>query len=99
MKTTHTPGPWVTNQGSVIAKNALKVYSIEICDPSAGVNGIGKLLPIDEREANAALIAAAPDLLAALEWAEAMILQHCKNEDGQTPDVEPIRAAIAKARG
>lgn len=51
-------------------------------------------------EANARLIAAAPDMLAALQWAfRCWETGAWKNEDGQTPDIEPIKAAIAKATG
>lgn len=53
-----------------------------------------------EAEANARLIAAAPDMLAALLRAE-MFLSGFEDDDMQdvTSDLQAIRAAIAKARG
>lgn len=47
-----------------------------------------------EQQANAALIAAAPDLLAVLKLA----LDIIENDDGCAHGLEPIRAAIAKAQ-
>lgn len=48
-----------------------------------------------EVAANAALVGAAPDLLANLEWAEKFI----SGLVGGCAQVESIRAAIAKAKG
>jgi hypothetical protein len=52
-------------------------------------------------EANARLIAAAPDLLAALEYAAAELESMNKTlgwKDGEWPSVTQARAAIAKAK-
>jgi len=39
------------------------------------------------------------ELLAALQWAVKCVETGAwKNEDGETPDIEPTRVAIAKAR-
>jgi hypothetical protein len=61
----------------------------------------------DEADANARLIAAAPELLAALEWTTdrfAAAVQHDKAENeladcGHCGVIEEARAAIRKARG
>lgn len=45
--------------------------------------------------ADTRLIAAAPDLYEALEWAERLLSNHSVHED----DLPPIQAALAKARG
>lgn len=78
----HTPGPWFYAES-------------EVGTPFVDSESVGDLsavaLPLDEQKANAHLIAAAPDLLEALEdllpW-----LEDARMADG-------ARAAIAKARG
>jgi len=98
----HTPGPWIANLWS---HQDLRGYSF---------SASGFLLPLDtatgdieEAEANACLIAAVTDLLAAAElvlaWYEAED-DHSKADFYQRMqmcrDAEiAIRAAIAKARG
>lgn len=94
-ETNHTPGPW---------------HVVKTCDPSAlwhlAICGLRSttdtrtttIAMIRDSEANARLIAAAPELLEALE---ALVVQ----EDWHGEDVPPespigkARAAIAKARG
>lgn len=58
MTTTHTPGPWMADSHypSVSAPTS---PNLSLCNDHA--------IPMSERIANARLIAAAPDLLAALE--------------------------------
>ena len=76
----HTPGPW-------------KAYGTWV---NAGDDGNGPLVADCERDDDAELIAAAPDLLAALEtaWHCSGIIDHC---DQACRD--QIAGAIAKARG
>lgn len=97
MSAKHTPGPWH------LAKETTRgqfVRDYRIRDKADGL--IATLGPVDQ-DANAALIAAAPDLLAALE-----ALDFCL--DSTTPEMqramalirparEQAKAAIAKARG
>lgn len=89
MKTTHTPGPWdmMTAGG--------KQYVVG----NKGNHGVAQIHGVDETkiQANARLIAAAPELLAALEdllaWAN---LSYSQNQ--QTIQVrDQARAAITKA--
>lgn len=99
----HTPGPWAQShrkqpnggyvtqvyceKGETIA--SLAWYPVEMGD---GITGTS-------REANARLIAAAPDLLLALDD---LLFAYCDpgNQGGDHDDkVEAARAAIAKARG
>ena len=78
----HTPGPWTYEQ---ISNNA---YVID-------ENGSAVMLyrnPDDEMKANARLIAAAPELLEALEWA-------VDNPHDDAYWISQARAAIAKAKG
>lgn len=90
----HTPGPWKVNGDSVRGPKGNTIaecmgYSAQAEDESQKAQG--------GRESNAALIAAAPDLLATLQrWAT-----YC--EANSLPDVQGIACdtfqAIAKAEG
>ena len=108
----HTPAPWIFREelGTVNAtdKEHSKdgIARIEVCDPSEGQTWNGGLLPIDEREANARLIAAAPELLAALIDARSIIEVLKRTlplsdliEIAPLSQIDAIDAAIAKANG
>lgn len=85
----HTPGPWKTGYA----------FWDETGDVAYVLEGV--------KEANAAdcrLIGAAPDLLAALEAAKRVIFSWhgpdaWETYDAQAPEMAPINAAIAKAKG
>lgn len=91
-QTTHTPGPWSLRMTGW-QTNPAAIYSPRrpgavACIPAR------TSVPLDEQSANARLIAAAPDLLAALEellpmWSSGI----------DEPWVERARNAIAKAKG
>ncbi len=86
----HTPGPWKAERhdaaGSIIIDGA-GPHNVGI----ATVNRYER----HDVEANARLIAAAPDLLAACEYALAwMEARECHSEDSYA-----LRETIAKARG
>ncbi|MHC3750731.1 hypothetical protein ACYKDZ_17825 [Stutzerimonas stutzeri] len=97
--TKHTPGPWLVEGRTVYALN------------DDGYNRFSALVqdahtPGDELEANARLIAAAPDLLEAaelaLEVAEGWIHDQLDGTGiaGEAlGKLDSVRAAIAKARG
>lgn len=107
MNNQHTPGPWFDYQGEIIARDSAKF----ICDPYAGAaepsdeSQPRHSLPIDERAANARLIAAAPELLEALCVALPFVEDALQfNEEDFKPGfvaekVAQVRAAIAKAQG
>ena len=81
----HTTGPWISSAGMIVSKADHKAI--------AGIAGTNP-----NRDANARLIAAAPDLLKAAERGMAVL------RDGATiPQLEAwrdfARAAIAKAKG
>jgi hypothetical protein len=86
--TKHTPGPWVAIDHEIFADN----QSRNIADVWISFANIED----EEAKANARLIAAAPDLLEALEafaeYAE-------KGTWGSLDPVTQARAAIAKAKG
>ena len=102
MKTQHTPGPWLVNYAE--DRFDSKRSTIEIVDGSydslnheqgplvlARINVIPFAPHMDEPLANARLIAAAPDLLLALER-----LVHPMADD---EDLSYARDCIANARG
>ena len=98
--TEHTPGPWRAFRG-----DRLTAHADDWCasaGPTMICSGIGFN---DEAEANARLIAAAPDLLAALEEAlselETIDMNLLEGRDTYVSDtrMERIRAAITAARG
>jgi hypothetical protein len=98
MNTEHTPGPWRVGNGSFVISD----------HPAPGITGSddvhhygGHLICESVSQANARLIAAAPDLLEALKILSdypisgGYALGPCISEC----DMQEIRAAIAKAEG
>ena len=96
----HTPGPWVfvADDYNVKDDSGEHIGSIKSMDGwyICAVDGIGRQT---EASANARLIAAAPDLLAALEDAHWALVHHPGGDDRAEADVKVARAAIAAARG
>jgi hypothetical protein len=97
----HTPGPWivhpyVTTIGPHALNKALDVGPAgrAVCTV---IGEFEKAVPGGEAEANAKLIAAAPDLLAALKEVRA----YMAGENGRRPmtwgNFQTVAAAIAKA--
>ena len=81
---THTPGPWIATVAGAV--NDVPAYWL-INGNGGTVGDVQSVNPAD-----AALIAAAPDLLAAL--------QRCLRYGGLYPDLaDEVRAAIARATG
>ena len=96
----HTPGPWTvdwSDDGPLIYTGDLLIASVSGSTEHVEVQGLDG----ETTEANAWLIAAAPDLLAALERilarVETLNLFAEHGEDAKV--VEQARAAIAKAQG
>ena len=87
-KAQHTPGFWFVAQGRVCAQDGTVVCDARSRHAEA------------ERDANARLIAAAPELLAALEKTAAVFGWQSPNAN-PTVDaaIAAARAAIAKAKG
>jgi len=92
----HTPGPW-TIDGSVRTSINAGTKHIALAnfynsvEPEFNVSG-------EEHEANARLIAAAPELLAALdELVDALTAGYVPQQDGRM--LKEARALIAKAEG
>ena len=86
MSAQHTPGPWEATQVQTVIAGGDQL----IADCATGCRG----LTCQERDANARLIAAAPDLL---EACAALIA--CHDNGGTDVALALGRAAIAKAGG
>lgn len=98
METKHTPGPWkmsstgfMTNEGqiAVLQDNENSAHICFVTCQTRYKRGKGWQTQCAERDANARLIAAAPDMKEALEYYAAI----------KGPMGEPARAALAKAKG
>ena len=97
MSAQHTPGPWYIdryhNQVLIVDASGNQVAN---CAPARWTNR-DEQVPL--AEANARLIAAAPDLLDALKMSESAVEQLCTGQDAANcwVTLATIRAAIAKA--
>jgi hypothetical protein len=96
----HTPGPWTLRRledtFTLGGENVLNHQRIVGDGLSPGIVFMG----IAECEANARLIAAAPDLLAALrEIAVDILPEFLRDHPGSYRAVQSLHAAIAKAEG
>jgi len=109
----HTPGPWIVNEadnGGEVANifsdnpehDGAYVCAVWSDESATGNDGADEETPQyvtdAEANANAALIAAAPDMYEALEAVRAIIPQH----NAGTPwarAADKIHAALAKAEG
>lgn len=95
----HTPGPWE------VAQYAGDVTMIENRVPTGYgylLTQVARILPVSESaEENARLIAAAPDLLAALQALTDWGRDHTSPKDPNSPHALLVaaRAAIARATG
>lgn len=92
----HTPGPWEVDDANGIA--AVIAFTPEAWVEVARVEHGDR----EARLADARLISAAPDLLAAakmsLEYFERCVMS-CDDPDSEVPEAVALRAAIAKATG
>ena len=84
----HTPGPWKVTEGQRTLANVSATTKRGLTKSVAQVGGFFR----DDREYNARLIAAAPELLEALQDAVEYLKNHLPDEV-----LASHRAAIAKA--
>ena len=92
----HTPGPW-----EVFPDNNNGLFTVGIKSHDYSGTEYGIIAENIDLEANANLIAAAPELLVALESA-AFALESIINLQGRAelmPHLQQAQAAIAKAKG
>ena len=109
MNITHTPGPWIAQKDIRHSANTGSLPSGPLWWAVYGRSRILKMeepapwLSEGEQEANARLVAAAPDLLAALQNARnvlaALATGQLKSIDRDSSALGQARAAIAKAEG
>lgn len=91
-KATHTPGPWEYLDGSILCESVNAYGNFHIAQVDRGDEKM-----TDEDYANARLIAAAPDLYAAL-----LAVSHRWDADDErdAPELgEMIRSALRRAEG
>jgi hypothetical protein len=107
MKTAHTPGPWYKNgyyyQRDAAAPTGRRVMlcggDSTLCEGFTinAANTEVCHIRSHNRADDARLIAAAPDLLAALE--DLLLVANVRIDDTRCPVFDHARAVIAKARG
>jgi len=104
MTTQHTPGPWMVSHNASDFMGNWKTNPYSIVVPAKGVHRTTianipnrQTIPEDQKRENAFLIAAAPDLLEALQ----AIANGTEFWDSYPPEHSygKARAAIAKATG
>jgi len=88
----HTPGPWRIRRGTA----HLSCVEVEVQDGDSVATVYDGVMGIDNAEANARLIAAAPDLLEALKALE-VLFSPCVRDSTQADWIDRARAAIKKA--
>ncbi len=98
---THTPGPWTVPILSVERPSGHDVRpTVAIRTPQGQMLLSCSGLPArGEMQANARLIAAAPELLEAAERADQWLDVIAQNYPEMVADFHPLRAAIAQAKG
>ena len=91
----HTPGPWMKSTHGGISKYSIWSSSGQHIADTNTTKSIG----FERCAANASLIAAAPDLLEALEDCVAVMDRELAGLKVIQPELSAARAAIAKATG
>lgn len=96
----HTPAPWKAGNVTRTKDAAREVYTFSKHDPNATIATVHDNGDYNECEANARLIAAAPDLLAALQDCLKIVDRYRATHlgDGDITAAN-ARAAIEKAKG
>ena len=98
MKTQHTPGPWAADKYGVITGGEYLCTTIAET-PVVAWRSAGQKKQSDQAMSNSRLIAAAPDLLAALKdcYAELNQLAFLQGDKLAKITLDKARAAISKA--
>lgn len=109
VKGRHTPGPWIL--GKIFTKQVRAMIdptgqtSFINIDPQHGGNGVSAICQVigPDREANARLIAAAPELLEVVKTLRAEIVTHNQKQksaiDFVDASIHRADEAIARAEG
>lgn len=101
MSAQHTPGPWLTDRNNV---HIGQIATIHHCKGNDWIEVWSTNWPEgeDAQEANASLIAAAPELLEACEKALSgfsLLIATDDLTESERDQVSSLKAAIAKAKG
>lgn len=96
----HTPGPWTYEPVAANPKEGISIWAAQALGRNSNIVRCYALdqIGIEGAEANARLIAAAPELLASLDECLEVVAECC-NCLLNTPELARAIAAIAKARG
>jgi hypothetical protein len=96
----HTPGPWTIREPGYIEAKTRKGHSVYLVGYAYNLE-IARACERGEVEANARLIAAAPELLAACEAAKPLLAMWARHAGSPSAGeaLGKITAAIAKATG
>lgn len=96
-KSAHTPGPW--RLGPIHSDGSFAIHS----NKGSIVHAIPFGSTLQDRDANARLIAAAPEMLEALELVHQALADYCDEHDGKhavRPETQSLLfRLIAKAKG
>ena len=92
----HTPGPWMAQHTGFYWQVGSAEGTVADACPSQFIDGGTIETPSPREKANARLIAAAPDLLAALIEARDALHQHYVDWDGEPEDAVPLQLARSK---
>lgn len=103
MNAKHTPGPWMYSGAGSIKRDytAIGCTDGETIATAWGHSNSGFFVSEEEKEANARLIAAAPELLEALQEAISLIESIDGRDNSCDPrsDISDLKAVVAKAMG
>jgi hypothetical protein len=98
ISTAHTPGPWNDDGQFIVARDPNGIHPDIYIAEIAQEDEEGRLASPKQQRANGNLIAAAPDMLEALELARDRL--EVSNYAGEEDEaLETIDTAIAKAKG
>lgn len=98
---THTPGRWCSDGRFITAPDPAGIHADIYIAEIVESDDEGRLATPKEQYANAELIAAAPDMLEALQLCEEVLSDLARLDDG-TPSVSALRMArdaITRATG
>ena len=96
MSAAHTPGPWEFVQAG---SGNFPTWNVRLGNRDRGFIRLPATADMDVMDADARLIAAAPDLLEALKQIEPILTRMYGPQAAELPPMQVVRAAIAKAEG
>jgi hypothetical protein len=94
MKNTHTPGPWAILERAEDSRTHISNGAHIVC-----TLGTTRTDGSPNHSPNALLIAAAPDLLSALEKMMAVFQDHEQYDEESAEVIQSARATLRKAKG